>query len=105
RAGLVEESTDPRFAPGHEGIATSFDIGVSHHGGYAEVARVPADWVVPLPAGLTPYESMALGTAGFTAALAVVRMEACGLTPKAGPVILTGATGGGGGLAIEIGSA
>src|SRR5690606_11159815 len=101
-AGVVEESTDPRFAPGDEVIATSFDIGVSHHGGYAEVARVPADWVVPLAAGLTPYESMALGTAGFTAALAVVRMEACGLTPKAGPVIVTGATGGVGGLAIDM---
>ena len=101
-AGVVEESSDPRFRPGDEVIATSFDIGVSHHGGYAEVARVPADWVVPLPKGLDLYEAMALGTAGFTAALAVVRMEACGLTPASGPVIVTGATGGVGGLAIDM---
>ena len=59
-------------------IATSFDIGVAHHGGYAEMARVPANWVVPLPQGLSMYEAMALGTAGFTAALGIVRMEEMG---------------------------
>lgn len=101
-AGVVEESSDPRFRPGDEVIATSFDIGVSHHGGFAEFARVRGDWVVKLPQGLSLFESMALGTAGFTAALGVVRMEACGLTPEGGPVIVTGATGGVGGLAIDM---
>lgn len=101
-AGVVEASSDPRFKPGDEVIATSFDIGVAHHGGFAELARVPADWVVRLPAGLDLFESMALGTAGFTAALGVVRMEACGLAPANGPVVVTGATGGVGGLAIDM---
>ncbi|MDX5363210.1 MAG: acryloyl-CoA reductase [Pseudazoarcus pumilus] len=101
-AGVVEQSSDARFRAGDEVIATSFDIGVSHHGGFAELARVPADWVVKLPAGLSLFESMALGTAGFTAALSVERMEACGLTPANGPVIVTGATGGVGGLAIDM---
>jgi acrylyl-CoA reductase (NADPH) len=101
-AGEVVESADARFAPGDAVIATSFDIGVSHHGGYAEYARVPAGWVVPLPAGLDLFESMALGTAGFTAALGVVRMEDNGLAPANGPVVVTGATGGVGGLAIDM---
>lgn len=101
-AGEVLESADPRFKPGDEVIATSFDIGVSHHGGYAEYARVPAQWVVPLPKGLTLFESMALGTAGFTAALAVVRMEANGLETGKGPVVVSGATGGVGGLAVDM---
>ncbi len=101
-AGEVVESADARFATGDEVIATSFDIGVSHHGGYAEYARVPARWVVPLPEGLDLFEAMALGTAGFTAALAVVRMEANGLAPGNGPVVVTGATGGVGGLAIDM---
>lgn len=101
-AGVVLESGDPAFAPGDEVIATSFDIGVSHHGGYAELARVPAKWVIRLPAGLSLFESMALGTAGFTAALGVERMEANGLRPANGPVVVTGATGGVGGLAIDM---
>lgn len=101
-SGEVVESGDTRFAAGDQVIATSFDIGVSHHGGYAEYARVPAQWVVPLPAGLDLFESMALGTAGFTAALGVVRMEANGLSPQNGPVLVTGATGGVGGLAIDM---
>ncbi len=101
-SGEVVESADPRFAPGAPVIATSFDIGVSHHGGYAEYARVPAGWVVPLPAGLDLFEAMALGTAGFTAALGIVRMEDNGLAPDNGPVVVTGATGGVGGLAIDM---
>jgi alcohol dehydrogenase len=101
-AGEVVESADARFAPGDKVIATSFDIGVAHHGGYAEFARVPAGWVVPLPAGLSLFEAMALGTAGFTAALGIVRMEDNGLAPANGPVIVTGATGGVGGLAIDM---
>jgi len=101
-SGEVVDSSDTRFRPGDKVIATSFDIGVAHHGGYAEYARVPAGWVVPLPAGLDLFEAMALGTAGFTAALGVVRMEDNGLAPANGPVVVTGATGGVGGLAIDM---
>ena len=101
-AGEVVESSDARFKAGDQVIATSFDIGVAHHGGYAEYARVPAQWVVALPEGLDLFESMALGTAGFTAALGIVRMEDNGLAPANGPVIVTGATGGVGGLAIDM---
>jgi len=101
-AGTVIASTDPRFVAGEQVIATSYDIGVAHHGGYAEVARVPADWVLKLPAGLTLKEAMVLGTAGFTAGLGVVRMEENGLKPANGPVIVSGATGGVGSLAIDM---
>lgn len=101
-SGTVINSTDPRFKEGDPVIATSFDIGVAHHGGYAEIARVPAEWVVPLPAGLTLFDAMALGTAGFTAALGVVRMEENGLRPEKGPVIVTGSTGGVGSLAVDM---
>ncbi|BAL23411.1 oxidoreductase [Azoarcus sp. KH32C] len=101
-SGEVVDSIDARFRPGDKVIATSFDIGVAHHGGYAEYARVPAGWVVPLPAGLDLLEAMALGTAGFTAALGIVRMEDNGLAPANGPVVVTGATGGVGGLAIDM---
>lgn len=101
-AGTVMSSSDPRFAAGEQVIATSYDIGVAHHGGYAEVARVPADWVLKLPAGLTLKEAMALGTAGFTAGLGVVRMEENGLSPANGPVVVSGASGGVGSLAIDM---
>ena len=93
-SGEVVSSTDARFHPGDKVIATSFDLGVAHHGGYAEFARVPADWVLPLPDGLDLKEAMALGTAGLTAALAILRMEHDGLAPQNGPVVVTGATGG-----------
>ncbi len=101
-AGTVVTSSDPRFAAGDPVICTSYDLGVAHHGGYAEVARVPADWALKLPQGMSMQEAMAYGTAGFTAALALVRMEANGLEPGAGPVIVTGASGGVGSIAIEI---
>ena len=101
-SGTVTDSSDPRFRSGDEVIATSFDIGVAHHGGYAEYARIPARWVVPLPAGLSLHDAMALGTAGFTAALGVVRMEENGLRPTKGPVVVSGATGGVGSLAIDM---
>ncbi|MDR2260942.1 MAG: oxidoreductase [Azoarcus sp.] len=101
-SGEVVESADPRFRAGDAVIATSYDIGVAHHGGYAEYARVPADWVVPLPDGLDLMEAMALGTAGLTAALGIVRMEDNGLAPDKGPVLVTGASGGVGGLAIDM---
>jgi putative YhdH/YhfP family quinone oxidoreductase len=101
-SGTVVESADPRFARGDAVIATSYDIGVAHDGGYAEYARIPADWVVPMPKGMSLFEAMALGTAGFTAGLAVARMEHEGLKPGTGPVAVTGATGGVGSIAVDI---
>ncbi len=101
-AGSVVESSDARFKTGDLVIATSYDIGVAHDGGYAEMARLPADWVLPLPQGMTTFEAMALGTAGYTAALGIQRMELNGLAPANGPVIVTGATGGVGSLAIDM---
>jgi putative YhdH/YhfP family quinone oxidoreductase len=101
-SGTVVESADGRFNKGDAVIATGYDLGVSHDGGYAEYARVPADWVVPMPKGLSLFDAMALGTAGYTAALGVVRMEANGLKPANGPVVVSGATGGVGSIAIDI---
>lgn len=104
-SGTVVESADARFRKGDAVIATSYDIGVAHDGGYAEYARIPVGWVVPMPKGLDLFEAMALGTAGYTAALAVERMEHEGLKPANGPVIVTGATGGVGSIAVDILSA
>jgi len=101
-SGTVTESSDPRFRRGDAVICTSYDMGVSHDGGYAEYARAPADWAVPMPRGLSLLDAMALGTAGYTAALAVVRMETNGLAPANGPVIVSGATGGVGSIAIDM---
>jgi putative YhdH/YhfP family quinone oxidoreductase len=101
-AGTVIKSDDPAFKPGDAVLATSYDIGVAHHGGFAETARIPAAWVVKLPDGLSLRDAMAIGTAGFTAGLAVVRMEHEGLQPANGPVIVSGATGGVGSIAVEI---
>jgi len=101
-AGTVVDSSDDRFKAGDEVIATSYDIGVAHHGGYAEFGRVPADWVVPLPHGMSLFDSMALGTAGYTAALGIVRMEENGLRPANGKVVVSGATGGVGSIAVDI---
>ena len=101
-AGTVLASSDSRFRPGDDVLATSYDIGVAHHGGYAQKARIPANWVHKRPAGLTAAEAMTLGTAGFTAGLGIVRMEENGLKPANGPVIVNGATGGVGSLAIDI---
>ena len=101
-AGTVVESGDDRHAVGDRVIVHGYDLGVAHHGGFAELARVPGDWVVPLPEGLTTRQAMALGTAGFTAALSVARLEELGLTPANGPVIVTGASGGVGSTAVDI---
>ncbi len=101
-AGVVEESSDARFQAGDEVIATSYNLGVSHYGGFSEYARIKADWVVPKPAGLTLQESMALGTAGFTSALAIYQLEKNGLKPDNGPVLVTGASGGTGSIAVSI---
>jgi acrylyl-CoA reductase (NADPH) len=101
-AGDVVASAAPDIAVGSTVIAHGYDIGVARHGGYAEYARVPADWIVPLPRGLSAREAMSLGTAGFTAAMALDALEARGLTPSAGPVLVTGASGGLGRHAIGI---
>ena len=87
-SGTVVESADPRFKAGDEVIATSYDIGVAHHGGYAEYARVPAGWVVPLPAGLSLFDAMALGTAGFTAALPSTLLSGSACTQTSRPRLL-----------------
>ncbi len=83
-------------------LAHGYDLGVAHHGGYAECARVPNDWIVPLPDGLTERQAMAIGTAGYTAALSVIALEEAGLTADAGPVLVTGASGGVGSTAVDI---
>ncbi|HEX6829225.1 MAG TPA: zinc-binding dehydrogenase, partial [Burkholderiales bacterium] len=101
-SGVVASSSDSRFKAGDEVICTSYDMGVSHDGGFAGCVRVPADWVVPLPEGLSLYEAMCLGTAGYTAALGVELMELNGLTPAAGKVVVTGATGGVSSLAVDM---
>ncbi len=100
-AGAVQESTDARFKPGEPVLVTGYDLGVGHDGGYARYVRVPADWVVHRPQGVDAREAMAIGTAGFTAALSVLRLEQNGLRPGNGPVVVTGATGGVGSLAVE----
>jgi putative YhdH/YhfP family quinone oxidoreductase len=101
-AGIVESSEDGRFRPGDAVVVNGMGLGESHDGGFAEVARVPGDWVVPLPQGMTLRESMILGTAGFTAALAIVRMELLGQRPEMGLIVVTGATGGVGSVAVSI---
>lgn len=97
---VVEGSGD--VAEGQEVLAHGYDLGVSHHGGFAEYARVPSGWVVPLPEGLSPRQAMAIGTAGYTAALSVHQLEHHGLQAGSGPVLVTGATGGVGSTAVAI---
>jgi putative YhdH/YhfP family quinone oxidoreductase len=99
-SGVVTASSDARFPIGTHVAAVGFDLGVSHDGGYAEYARVPGDWLVALPPSLSLCEAMACGTAGFTAALAIMKMEHHGLTPVSGPVVVSGATGGVGSIAV-----
>jgi putative YhdH/YhfP family quinone oxidoreductase len=101
-AGTVESSADPRWKRGDKVIVHGYDLGVAHDGGYSEFVRVPADWVVRRPESMTAFDAMTLGTAGFTAAQAILLMEHNGLEPENGPVAVTGATGGVGSVAIEI---
>ena len=101
-SGIVISSEDARFKVGDEVLVTGYEMGVAHDGGYAEYVRIPADWVVPLPPGLSLYDAMALGTAGFTAALSIHRLEQNDLRPENGKVIVTGATGGVGSLAVQM---
>ena len=104
-AGIVESSGDARFAPGSAVLVTGCGLSETHDGGYAQFARVPGDWVIPMPPGLDAFTAMALGTAGFTAALAIHRMEQNGQEPGGGPIAVTGASGGVGSLAIDMLSA
>jgi acrylyl-CoA reductase (NADPH) len=101
-AGVVVDPGSSQLEPGQPVLAHGYDLGVAHHGGYSEHARVPAEWIVPLPDGLTERQAMTLGTAGFTAALSVLALEDHGLRPGAGPVLVTGATGGVGSVAVAI---
>src|SRR3954465_9171404 len=94
-AGTDEDS-------GEEGLAHGYELGASHHGGYAERARVKSEWVVPLPDGLSARQAMAIGTAGYTAARCVMALEAAGVAPDGGPVLVTGASGGVGSTAVDI---
>ena len=99
-AGVVASSSDGRFREGDPVLVTGYDLGVSHDGGYAGFVRVPGDWIVPVPRDLTLFQAMAFGTAGFTAGLSVVRLERSGLNPTKGPVVVTGASGGVGSIAV-----
>ena len=101
-SGEVVSSADARFKPGDRVAVTNYKLGVEQDGGYAEYARVPGDWIVPLPAGLSFYEAMGLGTSGLTAALAVDRLQAAGVVPATGAIGITGATGGVGSLAVNM---
>jgi acrylyl-CoA reductase (NADPH) len=101
-AGEVIASDDPVFRPGQAILAHGYDIGVARHGGFGEFTRLPGSYVVPLPKGLSARDAMAIGTAGFTAALSVVALEGRGLHPGDGPVLVTGASGGVGSTAVAI---
>ena len=104
-AGVVESTTDPRYKPGTAVLVTGCGLSETHDGGYAQFARVPGDWVIPMPPGLDAFTAMALGTAGFTAALAIHRMEQNGQEPAGGPIAVTGASGVVGSIAIDMLSA
>jgi len=101
-AGVVESSADPRYHPGDAVLVTGCGLSETHDGGYAAFARVPGDWVIPMPPGLDASTAMALGTAGFTAALAIHRMEQNGQTPAGGAIAVTGASGGVGSFAVDM---
>lgn len=101
-SGYVVSSTDPRFREGQAVLATGYGIGVSHYGGFSEYARIPADWTVALPEGLSLREAMIYGTAGFTAALSIWQLEKNGMAPDKGKVLVTGASGGVGGTAVAM---
>ena len=100
-SGVVESSSDSRVRAGDAVLVTGYELGVSHDGGYSPYVRVPAEWVVKIPSGLDQFDVMAIGTAGFTAALSIVELEHSGMTPAAGTVLVTGATGGVGSMAVQ----
>ncbi len=100
--GVVESSTHPEWKPGDRAILNGWGCGETHLGAYAEKARLKGEWLVPLPAGITPRDAMAIGTAGYTAMLAVMALERHGITPDRGPVVVTGAAGGVGSVAVAL---
>jgi acrylyl-CoA reductase (NADPH) len=101
-AGTVEESSNPDFKPGDKVILNGFGLSETHYGGYAELARVKGEWLVPLPKEFTPAQAMAIGTAGYTAMLCVLALEDAHVTPAKGAIIVTGAAGGVGSVAIAL---
>lgn len=101
-AGEVISSGDERYQPGDNVICTGWGVGEAHHGGFSERARVPGEWLVPVPEGWSNADAMTMATAGFTAMLCVLRLEALGLTPDAGDVLVTGAAGGVGSVAVAL---
>ncbi|MFD0935884.1 alcohol dehydrogenase catalytic domain-containing protein, partial [Methylobacterium trifolii] len=101
-SGIVETSDDPEYRPGDAVVLTGWGVGETHLGAYATRARVKGGWLVPLPDGLTAQQAMAIGTAGYTAMLSLMALEAHGLTPTAGPAIVTGASGGVGSVAVAL---
>lgn len=101
-AGVVVSSLSPHFSPGDKVLVTGYEMGVAHDGGFAELVRAPADWVLHLPLGLSLHDAMALGTAGFTAALSIYRLQQNDVRPESGKVVVTGATGGVASLAISM---
>ncbi|MCJ2007581.1 oxidoreductase [Methylobacterium sp. E-041] len=101
-SGVVEASDHPDYKPGDAVVLTGWGVGETHLGAYAEKARVKGDWLVPLPAGLSPEQAMAIGTAGYTAMLCLMALDAHGLTPKDGPALVTGASGGVGSVAVAL---
>jgi acrylyl-CoA reductase (NADPH) len=101
-AGSVLRSEDPRFQPGDRVVLNGFGVGEMHHGGYAERARVKGDWLIRLPKNISTAQAMAIGTAGYTAMLCVLALEQAGMTPASGAVLVTGAAGGVGSVAIAL---
>jgi acrylyl-CoA reductase (NADPH) len=101
-AGTVETSSNPNFKPGDKVLLNGYGLSETHFGGYSEYARVKGEWLVPLPKQFTPAEAMAIGTAGYTAMLCVLALEDAGITPDKGPILVTGANGGVGSVAIAI---
>ena len=101
-AGTVESSSNPKFKPGDKVLINGFGLSESHFGGFSEYARVNADWLVPLPSAFSPAEAMAIGTAGYTAMLCVLALEDAHVTPDKGPVVVTGAAGGVGSVAVAL---
>jgi acrylyl-CoA reductase (NADPH) len=101
-AGTVTESSHPEFAPGDAVVLNGWGVGESHWGGFAEKARLRGDWLVPLPSAFTPAQAMAIGTAGYTAMLSVLAIEHHGVTPERGEVLVTGASGGLGSVAVAV---
>ncbi|MBI1331095.1 MAG: acryloyl-CoA reductase [Alphaproteobacteria bacterium] len=101
-AGVVQESANPAFKPGDKVLLNGYGLSENHYGGYSQLARVKADWLVPLPGAFTPAQAMAIGTAGYTAMLCVLALEDARVTPANGPVLITGASGGVGSVAVAL---